>query len=100
MIIARIQIANVLHLWIRQRDLKVLVDGLEQVAQCHWLAVVDDDGAPEGRHVADVTCHDNRLCFGMGDGVSPYAGHVDDDVIGSQSFRRRGVFGDVPVDQG
>ena len=30
-IIARMQIANVLHLGIRQRDLKVFIDGLEQV---------------------------------------------------------------------
>lgn len=100
MIIAWIQIANVLHLRIRERNLKVLIDGLEQVAQCHWLAVVDDDGAPEGRHVADVTCHDDHVSFGMGDGMSPHAIHIDDDMIGSQSFRCRGVFGDVPVDQG
>ena len=82
MIVARIQAENVLHLWIGQRYLKVVMDGLEQVAQRHWLAVVDDDGTPESRHVADVTCHDDRVRFGVGDGESPDALHVHDDVIG------------------
>ena len=62
--------------------------------------MVDDDGTPEGGHVTDVTCHNNRVRFSVGDGVSPDAGHVDDDVIGCQAFRRGGVFRDVPVDQG
>lgn len=99
-IIARMQIANVLHLGIRQRDLKVFIDGLEHVAQGHWLAAVDGDGTPEGGHVANVTCHDDRVRFRVGDGVSPDARHIDDDVIGCESFGRGGVFRDVPVDQG
>jgi hypothetical protein len=99
-IIARMHIANVLHLGICQRDLKVLIDGLEQVAQRHWLAVVADDRTPEGGHVADITCHDDRVRFGVGDWVPPDAGHTDDDVVGCQAFRRGGVFRDVPVDQG
>ena len=94
------QLANVFHLWIGQRDLKVLMDGLEQVVQRHGRAVINDDGTPQCGHVADVARHDDLGRVGVGDGVGPDAGHVDDDVVGCQTFRRGGVLRHVPVDQG
>ena len=88
-----------LHLRVRQGDLKVLIDSLEQVAERHRLLAIDNNGTPEGGHVADLARHDNHGCFGVGDGVFPDTRHIDDDVIGCQSFCRGGVFRDVPVDQ-
>ena len=62
--------------------------------------MIDHDRTPEGGHVADVARDKDGVRIGVGDGVSPDAGHVDDDVIWRQAFGRGGVFGDVPVDQG
>lgn len=50
--------------------------------------------------MADVAYDDDRVRVGVGDGVVPDAGHVNDDVVGGETLGGGGVFRDIPVDQG
>lgn len=99
-IIVRVQIKNVLHLGERQGDLKVGIDGLEQVAHRHRPVLVDDNWAPESRHVASIACDDDRVRVCVGDGTPPDASHVDNDMVRRQPFGGGRVLRDIPVNQG